>query len=221
MKRIVLKFIVRILRGSRSGVVSFQSGERQVAADQVNRILKTGRMLLTLNEGVQLYLLAKITNKIPGHIGEVGTYLGGSALLMSKVLGTRELHTFDSFEGLPAPKTQDGKRSLYEGQFTAGYEEVKDFLDGIPGLYIYKGWFPQAATQMPELSFSLVHLDTDLYQSTKDGLEYFYPRLSPGGVIISHDYTYEGVRQAFDEFFKDKREIVIPTAGTQCIVVKI
>lgn len=219
MKRKILKLIGRILKGSRSVVVSFQEKERKEAADAVNKILATGRMLLSLNEGVQLYMLAKRTNTIEGDIAEVGTYLGGSAKLMSLVKGSRTIHTFDSFEGLPAPKMQDGRRSLYEGQFTAGYEDVRAFLGS--AAQVYKGWFPQAAGALTQGTFSLVHLDTDLYQSTKDGLEYFYPRLSRGGAIISHDYTYEGVRQAFDEFFAGKKEIVIPTAGSQCIVIKL
>ena len=52
--------------------------------------------------------------------------------------------------------------------------------------------------------FSFVHLDVDLYQSTKDGLAWFYPRLNRGGILISHDYSNaDGVRKAFDEFFAE------------------
>jgi hypothetical protein len=46
--------------------------------------------------------------------------------------------------------------------------------------------------------------------------------MNPGGIIISHDYlTAPGVQKAFCEYFADKPEPVIETAGSQCFVVKI
>lgn len=58
------------------------------------------------------------------------------------------------------------------------------------------------------------------FQSILDCLEFFYPRMSHGGIILSHDYTFKGVKRAFDEFFKDKPEVVIKLFGSQCMVVK-
>ena len=49
----------------------------------------------------------------------------------------------------------------------------------------------------------LVHLDADLYESTKDCLAYFAPRIPPGGVIVLDDYdapNCPGVRLAAEEF---------------------
>ena len=62
----------------------------------------------------------------------------------------------------------------------------------------------------------------DTYKTTFDALEYFYPKMNIGRVLISHDYmTLDGVRKAFDDFFKDKSEPVIKLVGSQCLVVKI
>jgi O-methyltransferase len=51
---------------------------------------------------------------------------------------------------------------------------------------------------------ALVNLDADLYAPTSAALEYFYPLLSPGGVIIVHDYNFKwpGIKKAVDEFAK-------------------
>jgi hypothetical protein len=57
-----------------------------------------------------------------------------------------------------------------------------------------------------------VHIDTDLYAPIMSGLEYFYPRMVPGGYLIIHDYgslTWEGAEKAVDTFFADKPESVI------------
>jgi len=71
--------------------------------------------------------------------------------------------------------------------------------------------------------FAFVHLDVDLYQSTQDCLEWFYPRMSRGGVIVSHDYlsATQGVKRVFDEFFADKPEPILELSGSQCLVIKI
>ena len=62
----------------------------------------------------------------------------------------------------------------------------------------------------------------DCYESTKQCLEFFYSRMSPGGIILSHDYmTAPGVKKAFDDFFEDRAEPVLETAGSQCLVVKV
>jgi hypothetical protein len=70
--------------------------------------------------------------------------------------------------------------------------------------------------------FSFVHLDADLYDSTIAGLQFFYPRMFPGAILICHDYlTAEGVNAAFTEFFAANPEPVIELTGYQCMVVKV
>ena len=87
------------------------------------------------------------------------------------------------------------------------------------GVFYYKGLFQDTCGQVKDIKFSLVHLDVDLYKSTKDCLEFFYSRMEKGGIIFSHDYSTLGVKQAFDEFFKDKPNAVINLSTSQCIVV--
>jgi O-methyltransferase len=47
-------------------------------------------------------------------------------------------------------------------------------------------------------------MDADLYNPTRSGLEFFYPLLSPGGIIMVHDYNYKwpGIIKAVDDFIK-------------------
>ena len=68
---------------------------------------------------------------------------------------------------------------------------------------IKKGYFPETAESLEDETFAFVSLDPDLYAPVLSGLEFFYPRLSKGGVIVVHDYDnkqFEGVRRAVDEF---------------------
>jgi len=86
------------------------------------------------------------------------------------------------------------------------------------------GRFPQSIP--PELHasrFCLAHIDCDLYEPAKAALEFFYPRLSPGGLLIVHDYAnpyWQGIKSAVDEYCRQipERPIVLgDKSGTAMI----
>lgn len=57
------------------------------------------------------------------------------------------------------------------------------------------------------------------------GLEYFYPRISAGGLLIVHDYgsgLWPGVTFAVDQFLRDKPErlVSIPDKSGTAVIVK-
>jgi hypothetical protein len=54
--------------------------------------------------------------------------------------------------------------------------------------------------EAPE-QIALLRLDTDWYESTQHELEYLFPRLAPGGVLILDDYGHwAGARKAVDDY---------------------
>lgn len=176
-------------------------------------------MLVTDLEAYNILQAARRMNGIAGHYAEVGTYKGGSAKL---ICGATEkpVHLFDTFEGLPALHDKDNPHFL-EGQYAATLDDVRSAVNA-PNAFFYKGLFPASAPANLTAQFAFVHLDVDLYQSTLDSLAYFYPRMNKGAVLISHDYGGGGVQVAFDEFFADKPEMVIPLAlTTQAMVIKL
>ena len=148
-------------------------------------------------------------------------YEGCSARLICEAKGDRTLHLFDTFEGLPAASTPDGRVHAVK-QYTCSLESVRDYLKAYPNVRFYKGRFPDTADQVPPASFSFAHFDVDLYESTLACLKYFYPRMIPGGVMLSHDYSIlAGVKQAFHEFLADKPERLVEHPTTQCMVIKL
>ena len=180
---------------------------------------ETSMVLLDL-EAYAIYDTARRTAKVPGDIAEVGVYKGGSARLICQVKGERNLHLFDTFAGLP--RCSEWDPDFQEGGFASSFDQVSRYLARFPGVHFHQGMFPETTAGLDHLRFSFVHLDVDLYQSTKDGLAWFYPRLNRGGILISHDYSNaEGVRKAFDEFFADKPECLMELAGTQVAFVKM
>jgi len=70
---------------------------------------------------------------------------------------------------------------------------------------------------------AFIYADVDIYQSTRSCLDFFYPRMVHGGVMIFDDYEWKGcpgVKKAISEFLAGKNEIPIITTRYQCILLK-
>jgi O-methyltransferase len=177
--------------------------------------------LMTAYEAYTLYSLVKAYQHLPGDVAEVGVFQGASAKLICEAKGDARLHLFDTFEGLPKASKADGKVHNVN-QYPCSEESVRTYLAQYPNVVFHKGRFPDSTGQLAETRFSLVHMDVDLYESTRACLEYFYPRMLPGGVMLSHDYSLlAGVSKAVGEFFSDKPERPIDLPSTQCMVIKL
>lgn len=171
-----------------------------------------------------LFNLAKYflhATTLPGRWAECGVFLGHSALGLCLAARRRlpefdgtGLHLVDSFEGLSQP-TQDDAFELAAsggsarpppimppGRFASDLEGVRATFASFPGVRIHKGWIPEVLAELPDGRWSLVHVDVDLYEPTRACLEYFVPRLVPGGVIVCDDYgslMFPGAARAWDE----------------------
>jgi hypothetical protein len=203
-------------------VVSYDQPTRAKAAARIRDIVTTWpKQTVGVDEAYLIRSAVLATSKIPGDIAEVGVFRGGTARVICEAKGSRQLHLFDTFEGLPEPGKLD--EAFRKGQFACSLNDVRAFLNGCSGVHFHKGYFPAATgNAVKNARFSFVHLDVDLYESTKGALEFFYPRMPPGAIVISHDYVeFPGVRSAFDEFFADKPEPVVEMSGNQCLVVKL
>ncbi len=71
--------------------------------------------------------------------------------------------------------------------------------------------------------WSFVHVDVDLYEPTLACLEYFVPRLAPGGVIINDDYgsqSFPGAGRAWDLYFEDFGLPAFALEGGQSVFIR-
>lgn len=212
--------IIKLLSRYHLIIYFYKDPYRSKVMDFTRKIKNENELLMSFNEAYQIYNACEQTKKIEGDIAEVGVYKGGSSRIICEVKGSRPLHLFDTFEGLPEVDEID---SIFQkGQYAESYENVKRYLENYSNIYFYKGIFPLTSDSVKNKKFSFVNLDVDLYKSTLDCLNFFYPRMSKGGIIILHDYIYAtGVKKAVDEFFKDKPEPVITPSSTQCLIVKV
>ena len=176
--------------------------------------------LLSNDEMFMLYQLGRAQSALDGDFAEFGVYEGCSARLLCEVKGDRPLHLFDTFGGLPAPGEGEG-RVFAAGHFCGTLDRVKASLAPFGEVHFHPGFFPLTAKNLENRRFSLLHLDVDLEESTRAGLEFFYERMVPGGIIITHDYSIiPGVASACRQFLQDKPETMIELPTTQAMLVK-
>ena len=147
---------------------------------------------------------------VPGHIAELGVYRGDLAWQLNALFPHRPLHLFDTFEGFdPRDIREETKRECsraQEGDFSdTSISCVRSRLPYPERALFHKGYFPESAAGLEACRYALVSLDADLYAPILAGLEYFYPRLHEGGMILLHDYSsrrFRGAAQAVDDYEK-------------------
>lgn len=131
------------------------------------------------------------------------------------------MYLFDTFEGFDArdvAKEEELKCSEAKiGQFSGVEEEkVLDRMPNIENVVLKKGWFPETAIDIEEEEFALVYMDACLYQPTFTGLEFFFPRMSRGGMIILRGYNdekYGGVYKAVEDLEEKYGALLIVPLG--------
>jgi len=138
---------------------------------------------------------------IDGHYLEFGVFTGGTIRYMARCIGNRTIHGFDSFEGLPEPWSGFG---LSGKSF-----DVNGRLPYVPdNVALHCGYFdrslPLWLNDHPG-QVAFIHVDCDLYSSTKTILDLLAPRLVNGTIILFDEYfNYPGWEQhefkAFQEF---------------------
>lgn len=161
-----------------------------------------------------LWQLLRLIVDVPGDTAECGVFEGASSwLICAATRGSgRTHHLFDSFEGLSEPGAKDGsfwaRNSMAAGEdlVRRNLKLFEDFVE------VHKGWIPQRFADVENERFAFVHVDVDLHQPTLDSLAFFYPRLSPGAVLVCDDYAFTtcgGATLAVDSFLADKPEKMI------------
>lgn len=162
---------------------------------------------------------------IAGDFAELGVFRGNSAAVLAHYARQhgRLTFLFDTFDGFAATDLTGVDSNKIRVFDTTSLDLVRQNVGDDRVTYI-KGHFPDSITsRAAERSFAVVHLDCDLYKPTRAALEFFYPRLSAGGLIIMHDYSniyWKGAKQAIDEYMCQITEslILIPDkSGTAMI----
>ena len=177
-----------------------------------------------------LFSLLKSIRGIKGDTAECGVYEGSSSHLILSTLHDQKKphHIFDSFEGLSAPQTEDcvNSNNVFKWKkhdLSVGEEYVRTNLNGFDNFTLHRGWIPDRFNEVDDRRFCFVHIDVDVYQPTLDAVEFFYPRLNQGGILVCDDYGFAscpGAKRAIDQFAEARDLSVIHLPTGQAVLIK-
>lgn len=173
---------------------------------------------------------------------ECGVFRGLSGLITCHVqkslrpeFAGEDYYLIDSYQGLSESKESDlAARQLSNGQiewvhthraghFAVPMDVVAANFDEFPRLNFVAGWIPKALTHLPETKWSFVHIDVDLFEPTLGCLEYFMPRMVPGGVILNDDFSsplFPGGGKAWAQYFGERSLPYLVLDTGQSVYVK-
>jgi O-methyltransferase len=164
------------------------------------------------------------SENIPGSFAEAGVWQGGTSKIVHMLAPERKYYLFDTFEGFPEQNLETKEKDDQLTRFkNTNLDVAKQNIGDLTNIEFRVGYFPATAQGLEAEKFAFVMLDMDLYQSTKDGLEFFFDRVSPGEYIFLHDYNNPesdwGVSRAVNEFMESRAEALMEIPDTWGSVV--
>lgn len=186
--------------------------------NEISFYLKNHFDLEDLQEGLGMCSwldFVRKTDHLEGDVLELGIYKGGTTTITAHYLNIlnskRQIYACEAFIGLP-----------YEDKYSTSKGSKGRFSDTNPQLVLQKfqkfnvseriklleGLFENTLyQQLSDKKFSLVLLDCDVYDAAKYALDFVYPRLTNGGIVMFDDYEkfdkdnpLWGETKAVDEF---------------------
>lgn len=159
---------------------------------------------------------------VEGDVAECGVFRGASlipmAIHLQQVAPGKHLFGFDSFQGvdesilfdisLGAPPEQYKRVGAFD-RTSCSMVKRKLLRFRLDNVQLITGYFRDSLSEHSERRFCFAHFDLGIFQACKECLEFFYPRMNSGGIILINSYNdppWPGCNQAVDEFLQDKPE---------------
>ena len=156
------------------------------------------------------------------HAAEAGVYTGNSLLACAELARHHGLDVrfvgLDTFSGFPELSERDRQlapeNSIYldEPVFSdTSIDAVYSLLrgEGHRNVELIRGEFSETLPELEDRQYLFVNVDCDLFAPHIECLDYFYPRMLPGGVLYFDDFHskhYPMARTAISEFMRNKPE---------------
>jgi hypothetical protein len=157
-----------------------------------------------------------IEEGVPGDLAELGVWRGNTAAVLAYYAQTagRRIYLLDTFQGFDRKDLRGIDADKISAFENTSLDLVREVMGRTPSNCIYvKGRFPESISDdLRSGRFALVSLDCDLYEPMKAGLEFFYPRMPKGGMLLLHDYSslmWNGAKKAIDEFCAEVGEFIV------------
>ena len=185
------------------------------------------------------YELFKMSQNVPGSIVECGVFKGISLVRFATFrdllkIKSKKIIGFDAFGKFPKTNykqdqkmrekfiTDSGTSGISREQLLKIFKQKKiDDIELVKGNVIET--IPKFIKKYPKLKISFLNLDTDVYEPAVTTLEYLYPKISKGGILVMDDYkVFPGETKAVNDYFKNKKIKIqkFPFSKTPSFIIK-
>ncbi|MEO9004176.1 MAG: TylF/MycF/NovP-related O-methyltransferase [Ginsengibacter sp.] len=169
---------------------------------------------------------------VEGDFVECGTNKGGFSKAIVDYVDfastNKNFYLLDTFEGLvddllTENEKKVGKKEHFQGVYSDCYDEVKVTFAAFPFVKIIKGIVPYTLIQVPCTKVAFLSIDMNSVKPEIDALNYFWDKMSKGGMIVLDDYAYVtcGLQYEAHNNWANERGIKILTLPTgQGLIIK-
>jgi O-methyltransferase len=143
----------------------------------------------------ELWGIAKQLGTVPGDFLEVGVWRGGTGAILATAghALNRTVYLADTFAGVVKVGANDPEYAGGEHADTSE-ETVRRLMRelSLTNVEMLVGVFPEETASRVPGPIALLHCDVDVYESSRDIIEWALPRLASNGVVVFDDYGFRG-----------------------------
>lgn len=111
--------------------------------------------------------------------------------------GERRFFLLDTFNGLRPDLVSDeekaiGRLEMFKDSYPECFEQTKLAFSGMSGVELVRGTIPDTLATVTPPRVAFLHIDMNCAAPEIAALRHFWPRLSPGAIVVLDDYAYDG-----------------------------
>lgn len=169
---------------------------------EFQRAYQAGASVSTWQRGIRwrvynLIKLAGVALQREGDFVECGVDRGGMSLALltfyGQKLSDRRFWLFDTFQGLvdtQMNEVEQEKNLFGKERYPDVYAQVRDTFSPFENVRIIRGAIPDTLDQYSGHEVAYLHIDMNVAYPEVKALDFFWPRISPGGVVVLDDYGF-------------------------------
>lgn len=145
-------------------------------------------MMVSPEQHAAIVSLLRKSLQRPGHVVEAGCHEGSTSVVMLDAMrGTdKQLHLFDSFDGLPDDSGFGGQMVASPDRLARAIEAAHEDAGRV---HIHEGWFVDTMPRLLPNEICFAFVDCDLFDSVLQSVPHILERLT--GTLVVHDFTHQ------------------------------
>ncbi|HEY5947381.1 MAG TPA: TylF/MycF/NovP-related O-methyltransferase [Kofleriaceae bacterium] len=168
--------------------------------------------------------------KLAGDFVECGVNTGIYSLAICEYLDFNKLdksfYLFDTYAGIPDEQMTDSerpKREAHRSHYPDCYELVKQNFAPFPRAIPVRGKVPDTLTTVKIDRVAYLSIDMNITLPERAAIEYFWPKLTPGALVVLDDYAwrgYEEQKDSMDAFARSVGVEILALPTGQGLIIK-